>query len=254
MLAAPVLAVVAWLGWQTGVDARGGRPLRDFGLATNALSSERSEKVRVQAALVLGRAGDARATPFLIRAMTDDVSATVRAMAAQSLGAVGDERARAPLEAAEGDPHVMVRRHAAAALASLNTRLSANSIAINAMGDKTHRATTELRERMRAFVTNELKTVKNRRPGGYRIDGAIKALSISGRADVIEVKCGVELVLSTWGNAIIMMSTGEAIVERPKRQAQGGRSVQAAMEIEALQHAVRGAAEELRAHFAAHGP
>jgi hypothetical protein len=61
-------------------------------------------------------------------------------------------------------------------------------------------------------------------------------------------------VLSTWGNAIIMMSTGEAIVQRPKRQVQGGRSAQAAMEIEALEHAVRGASEELRTHFAANGP
>jgi len=252
VLAVPVLAGIAVLGWQTRVGARGQRPLRDFGLATTALSSERSEKVRVQAALVLGRAGDARATPFLIRALTDDVSPTVRAMAAQSLGTVGDDRARTPLESAERDPHVMVQRYAAAALVSLNTRLSANSIAVNAMGDKTHRASNELRERMRAFVNQELKAIKNRRPGGYRIDGSIKALTTSGRADLIEVKCGVELVLSTWGNAIIMMSTGEAIVQRPKRQVRGG--VQAAMEVEALEHAVRGASEELRTHFAANGP
>jgi hypothetical protein len=248
----PAFGVLALLGWQAGAGARGPARPRDFDLATDALVSERSEKVRVQAALVLGRAGDARATPFLIRALTDDASSTVRAMAAQALGNVGDERARAPLETAGSDPHTLVRRHAAAALANMNRRLSANSIAVNPMGDKTRRASGELRERMRDFVNTELKGFKNRRPGGYRIDGAIKILAVSGRADMVEVKCGVELVLSTWGNAIIMMSTGEAIVQRQKRQVRG--PVQAAMEVEALQHAVRGASEELRAHFAANGP
>ena len=249
-VAVPLLAV---LGWQTGADARSRTRLRDFDLATSSLASERSEKVRVQAALVLGRAGDARATPFLIRAMEEDDSPTVRAMAAQALGDVGDERARVPLEAVGvDDPSTMVRRHAAAALATLNNRLSADSIAINAMGDKTHRASTALRERMREFVASEVKGFKNHRPGGYRIDGSIKSLTVSSRADTIEVECGVELVLSTWGNAIVMMSTGEAIVQRQRRQVRG--TGQTAMEVEALEHAVRGASQELRAHFAAHGP
>ena len=251
--AVPALAVsLAVLGWQAIAAARGPAKPRDFGLATSALASERSEKVRVQAALVLGRAGDVRATPFLIRALSVDVSQTVRAMAAQSLGAVGDERARQPLEAAGADDSVMVRRHAAAALVTLNGRLSANSIAINAMGDRTRRASDQLRGRMREFVTAELRGFKNRTPGGYRVDGAIKTLAVVSRGDTIEVKCGVELVLSTWGNAIVMMSTGEAIVERQRRQVRG--SVQSAMEIEALEHAVRGACQELRAHFAANGP
>jgi hypothetical protein len=249
-VAVPLLVV---LGWHAGADARNPVRSRDFELATSSLSSERSEKVRVQAALVLGRAGEARATPFLVRALEEDASATVRAMAAQALGDVGDERARLPLEATAGiDPSVMVRRHAAAALTRLNGRLSADSIAINAMGDKTHHASTGLRERMREFVASELKGFRNHRPGGYRIDGSIKSLTVSSRLDTIEVECSVELVLSTWGNAIVMMSTGEAIVQRQRRQVRG--SVQAAMEVEALEHAVRGASQELRAHFAANGP
>lgn len=255
--AAPLLtatAIVAVLGGFEPLGlARGPARLRNFEVATSALSGERSEKVRVQAALVLGRAGDARATPFLIRALGVDPSATVRAMAAQALGKVGDERARAALEEASNDREVLVQRHAAAALAALTTRLSSDAIAVNPMGDKTHRASAELRERMRAFVLAELRSVKNRRAGGYRVDGAIKVLAVSGRADLVEVKCAVELVLSTWTNSIIMMSSGEAIVQRQRRQVRGA-AVQAEMEVEALEHAVRGASEELRTHFAANGP
>ena len=119
------------------------------------------------------------------------------------------------------------------------------------MGDKTHRARGELRELMRGFVVDELRGFGKLGAGGYIVDGAIKVLSISSVTDPIEVKCGVELVLSTSGRAIVMMSSGEAIVQRERRQF---RSVmQGSMEIEALRHAVRGASEELRQHFAANG-
>lgn len=222
-----------------------------FVAATTALISDRSEKVRVQAALVLGRAEDQRAVPFLIRALADR-SPLVRGMAAKALGHLGDQQARPGLEVAVRDRHPLVRRHAAAALEALAERQAAAPIAVQAMGDKTHRASGELRERMRGFVTAELRGFGKHGAGGYTVDGAIKSLSISGHSDLIEVKCAVELVLSSGGKAIIMMSSGEAIVQRQRRQFRP--VMQPMMEMEALQHAVRGASDELRQHFATNAP
>jgi hypothetical protein len=146
----------------------------------------------------------------------------------------------------------MVRRHAARALSAINDRPAETAIAIKPMGDRTRKASIELRERMRGFVALELRRIEKRAPGAYTVDGAIKTLSLSGRSDLIEVKCGVELVLSTGNSAIVMMSSGEAIVQRQKGQFRP--AMQPSMELEALQYAVRSAAEALRGHFAANGP
>jgi hypothetical protein len=50
---------------------------------------------------------------------------------------------------------------------------------------------------------------------------------------------------------MVMMSSGEASVQRSRRQFRP--AMQAAMEREALEHAVHGASDELRGHFAAQG-
>jgi HEAT repeats len=230
--------------------ARGPAHRDPFVGATTAVVGDRSEKVRVQAALVLGRAGDGRAVPFLMRALSDP-SPLVRAMAAQALGHIADSNARPSLEVAARDPSPIVRRHAAAALETLAERQAVSPIAVQPMGDKTHKASNELRELMRGFVAAELRGF-GKVAGGYTVDGAIKVLSTSSVTDPVEVKCGVELVLSTAGRAIVMMSSGEAIVQRERRRFRPG--MQLSMEIEALRHAVRGASEELRQHFAANGP
>src|SRR4029079_17274076 len=75
-------------------------------------------KVRVQAALVLGRLGDHSAVPSLIRAL-DDQNKTVRAIAAQALGQLADHIAADPLRALlkkEGDPFVRTQAEKALAL------------------------------------------------------------------------------------------------------------------------------------------
>ena len=231
-----------------------GEPARidPFTNATTALRGDRSEKVRTHAALVLANTLDSRAIPFLIRALGDP-SPLVRAMAAQGLGDMGDDSARAPLAAATRDPSPLVRRHAGAALKDLGERQGATIIDVKPMGDRTHKASAQLRQRMRRFVAWELKGWKQRAPGGYSVDGAIKTLSTSARSDLVEVKCAVQLVLSTGsGKAIVMMSSGEAIVQRQKRQYRP--VMQPEMELDALEHAVRGASDELRQHFAANGP
>ena len=223
----------------------------DFTVATSDLLGARSEKVRTQAALVLGRRHEARAVPFLLRALAD-LSPVVRAMAAQALGELGDETARPGLEVAANDKSPFVRRRAAAALAALSANEAEAIVTVKSMGDRTNRASPELRQHMRQAVAHELTGFKRHAPGGLAVDGAIKVLGVSMRADVVEVKCAVELILSTGrGNAIVMMTTGEAIVQRQRRHFRP--AIQSAMEQEALEQAVHGASSELRDHFAAQG-
>ena len=77
-------------------------------------------KVRVQAALVLGKLGDPRAVPPLIKALGDQ-NKTVRGIAASALGQLGDASAVEPLRDLlrhESDP--FVRGQAEKALAALS--------------------------------------------------------------------------------------------------------------------------------------
>jgi hypothetical protein len=71
---------------------------------SKALLTDPSFKVRVQAALLLGKLGDKAGTDALIRAL-DDEEKSVRAMAAQSLGKVGGAAAAPALKAHLGREH-----------------------------------------------------------------------------------------------------------------------------------------------------
>jgi hypothetical protein len=225
-----------------------------FTAATVAVVNHRSEKVRVQAALVLGRTHDPRAVPFLVKALADP-RPTVRAMAAKALGDIGDPSARVPLEVATHDDAPLVRRHAELALKIVMAMDEDSAgIDVSPMADGTGRASPALRARMRQLVQAASARFHRRGlagggGGGYAIDGTIKTLGTTMRGDVVEVTCAVQLVLSTRrGAAIIMMTSGEAVVERSRRQYRP--SMQPSLEIEALDNAVRGAADELRQHFA----
>jgi hypothetical protein len=234
--------------------------------ATTELSSARSYKVRAQAALVLGRRGEVRATPHLIRALGDP-SPAVRAVAAQALGEVGDATAQGPLQTAAADRDPFVRRFAVRALKVLGDRAAQPAaesamparppregrIHVKPMGDRTHKASPRLRDDMRRFVSGELSGLEGRTSREFSVDGAIKVLDVSSGGAQVAVTCGVELILSAGsGGGIIVMSTGEATVQRQHRAFRPG--MQTGMEQEALAHAVRGAAEELRRHVVASAP
>jgi HEAT repeats len=84
-----------------------------------AVLEDSNYKVRVQAALVLGKLGDHKAVPFLIKALADQ-NKTVRGIAAQALGQLGDGHASDPLRdlmKRETDP--FVRGQAEKAVAAL---------------------------------------------------------------------------------------------------------------------------------------
>jgi hypothetical protein len=261
----PLAAVMLALAAGEAARASDPAPADPFTEATATLAEAQSYKVRAQAALVLGRRGEARATPHLLRAL-DDPSAPVRAVAARALGMIGDPSARKRLEAATRDRDPFVRRSATAALAALGDRTigsaaaaggapvpGAGTIQVKPMGDKTHKASVHLREHMRRFVAREVESFRGRASHGFAIDGAIRVLDLTTKGPLVSVTCGVELILSAGSSgAIIVMSTGEATVER--RVATFRSGMQTDMEQEALAHAVRGATDELRQHLAANVP
>ena len=263
-LAAVTLALAAG-GAARASDPARGSAADPFTEATATLAEAQSYKVRAQAALVLGRRGEARATPYLMRAL-DDPSAPVRAVAARALGMIGDPTARKRLEVATRDRDPFVRRSATAALTALSDRangaaavvagppgLGAGTIQVKPMGDKTHKASVHLREHMRRSVAREVEGFRGRAAHNFAIDGAIRVLDLTTRGPLVSVTCGVELILSSGSSgAIIVMSTGEATVER--RVATFRPGMQTDMEQEALAHAVRGATDELRQHLAANVP
>src|SRR6266478_5967389 len=83
-----------------------------------ALGHDRSYKVRVDAALVLGRLRQTRSIPALIGALKDPNPA-VRASAAGSLGHIGSPIAKDAVAKALVDPVPLVRRRAKEALLML---------------------------------------------------------------------------------------------------------------------------------------
>src|SRR5580765_7115231 len=82
---------------------------------TRALMQDPSYKVRVQAALVLGKLADKRAVPALMQALKDE-NESVRGVAATSLGRIGDKGAANALLEATNDASEFVRSQAKKAL------------------------------------------------------------------------------------------------------------------------------------------
>jgi len=83
---------------------------------TRTLMQDASYKVRVQAALVLGKLNDRRAVPALMQALHDE-NETVRGVAATSLGRIGDKSSANALQvAATSDASEFVRSQARKAL------------------------------------------------------------------------------------------------------------------------------------------
>ena len=232
-----------------------------------SLNSDRSYRIRVGAALVLGNLHESRSVPALVRAL-DDGHPAVRATAAQALGRIGDPAAGAALARAEKDESPMVRRKAVDARKALRPaaapldidartgRRARPAFEVKAMGDRSHRAGPALREHMREVLTNELRPVgdvaasgSEAAARGFIIDGVIKEMSFAMRPDRVEVTCAVQLVISKQPTGgVYLLTSGEAVVQKPRRQFRSQH--RSHMEVEALENAVRGASEDLRRHLA----
>jgi hypothetical protein len=190
-----------------------------------ALVEDSNYKVRVQAALVLGRLGDARAVPSLVKAL-GDANRTVRAIAAQALGQVGDPSAADPLRkllGTEADP--FVRAQADKAIASLSAAGGKRAKIYLAFGPFTGGAKSAGAEAAK-IVADALARELGKLPAvtlslgpadqrnftksgllGFYIDGNITRLEDVVTGGASETNCDVKVMVSRWPTKSIISWT-----------------------------------------------
>jgi hypothetical protein len=241
------------------------------GRLVDALTDARSFKVRVHAATLLARLRDPRAVPALMDAAEMDSHPAVRGTAVRLLSRVARNdttiarQVRPVIGRALTDRDASVRRQAAAARAELDrmqapppphplprARAGALLVAVGSVGDRTGRAPRALRERMRAHMLGLLARQPRVQVAGmddpnlsFLVDGAISRLQVGPSGQDVEALCAVELVVSRPPRGIVTVASGEALVQKPRTRFQP--SATEGMEEEALEHAVRGAYENLAA-------
>lgn len=251
----------------TGAPARAQAPrIEDV---EESLVHDPSYKVRVEAALILGKLHQERSLPALI-AGARDAQPAVRAASVRALGLVGAPGGRDTVVAALHDPVPTVRNLAREALRGLggidestpaapgepSIRRRAGrqvSFEVRPVGDPRNQADPMLRSHMRDFLVQQLRPVGNVEPpegqATYAIGGVIKTLSVARGGPDVEVTCAVQLVVMRQpGNALFLMTSGEGRVQKPKRHFRP--QLQASMELEAVEVAVRGASADLISQLA----
>jgi hypothetical protein len=129
---------------------------------------------------------------------------------------------------------------------------------VQPIGALAPQATEALRERMHDLVVRQLRVLTETHvltsPHGYVIDGSIDAIDVTIRPDMVEISCSVRLILSgRRSGAMMAMTTGQATVTNPRRSPRPATilALLPAMQLEALDGAVRAASEELIGHFEA---
>ena len=193
-----------------------------------ALLEDANYKVRVQAALVLGRLGDTASVPSLVKALGDS-NKTVRAIAAQALGQLADQGAAEPLRQLmqrETDP--FVRTQAEKALAALagggpggkqRAKIYLNFGPFtggvkSATGDNARVIHDALARELGKLqvVTLSLSPVDQKnfpRTGllGFYIDGNITRLDDTLSGGASETSCDVKVMVARWPSRSIIMWT-----------------------------------------------
>ncbi|MBI5482469.1 MAG: HEAT repeat domain-containing protein [Deltaproteobacteria bacterium] len=236
------------------------------------VTTDPSYKVRVSAALVLGKLKDKRAVPALKKVLASDGHYAVRATAAQSLGQIGDKGAIPALEKAQSDSHDFVRARAKSALQALTASAPPKPepvtvavksgrerfyVGVGGIGDKSKRAGPDMVKRMREFVVRELEstpevtlrldgTGRGRKLKGFTIEGSITELKKTASRNYVEISCEVSYVVGVYpSRSIIMMTTGGATIQTPKGQFR--TTQEPGLRVSALEEAVRGAHQNLLA-------
>jgi hypothetical protein len=229
-----------------------------------SLTTDPSWRVRLQAAVVLGKLHDARAVPSLLRALSDE-NETVRGLAAQVLGDLGDSSAIAALQRARtNDDSQFVRDKAAAALGRLHgaemAMKGASSstgaggppkmhVEIGGIGVKPRHLSPELAQRLREFIIRELMktpglTLEGKPLTGFLIDSSITNVERRTTDQWVEITCEVSLIVGRLpSRAMVMMTSGGATVQAPKLGMRPEK--EKALQIDALEGAVEGAHQNL---------
>ena len=277
-VAAPFLAIVSLVTLVGPRAAVAGGDVRIEDVE-DSLARDPSFKVRVEAALILGRLHQPRSIPALVGALRDP-NGGVRAAAADALGDVASRPEPTPaalttatlprdaLFAALHDPEPGVRRSARAALHRMGVgdddrpavsgepeirhRHAETSFEVKGIGDPARHAGPALQSHMRDFLIAQLRPYGEVEPraghGTYAIDGVIKDLSLNTTGRDVEISCAVQLVISRQpGGGVFMMTNGQATVQKPRRQWRP--QLRPSMELEALETAVRAASEDLVTHL-----
>ncbi|HVU49704.1 MAG TPA: HEAT repeat domain-containing protein [Polyangia bacterium] len=218
--AALALAVVLSAG-----AARAAQPQVKVEDLTKALMEDPNYKVRVQAALVLGRLGDHAAVPSLVKALSDQ-NKTVRAIAAQALGQLADPGAADPLRdllKREGDPFVRSQTEKALALVSSDTGAkkariyltfgpftggvkSAGADAAKVIRDALSRELGKLTVVTLTLGPAEQKAFPKTMQG-YLIDGNITRLDDVPAGGSSETSCDVKVMVARWPSKSIILWT-----------------------------------------------
>lgn len=254
-----------------------------MGRLVHELHNARSFKVRAQAASLLARVEDARVVPALALALSSDKDDVVRAMVARLLGGNPGRdpqglQARAALNRAATDRSSKVRKAAQAALLALrrttahNAQLAATlpantlpaapavaagrmKIVVGQFADRSGQASPQLRERLRRQVMQQLQSQRRvmvvdrlEADVAFVVEGSIRRLSLSPMRADMDATCAVDLVLSRPTRGILLTATGEASVQRLRTSYKPQH--RAAMEEEAMVHAVRSAHDSLAQYLA----
>jgi hypothetical protein len=204
---------------------------------THALMQDTSYKVRVQAALILGKLGDRRAVPALLQALHDE-NETVRGVAATSLGRIGDKSAsNALMVASTSDSSEFVRSQARKALEAVAgggtptvapPRAGARfyvAIGFQASGGK---APAEYAHLVREALAKELQKVSSvtltvaggagepsksllasHHLSGFIVDGSIQRLSATRAGGQQQIDCDLKAFIATFPDRSIKAMTTE---------------------------------------------
>jgi hypothetical protein len=228
---AQILTLILLLGLTTGRSARADK----VDELTRTLMQDSSYKVRVQAALVLGKLADRRAVPSLLQALKDE-NETVRGVSATSLGRIGDKSAANGLLSATNDSSEFVRTQAKRALElvsatptsslTLTSRPGARfflAIGFNSQGrvdPKYHQLVREALAKELAklpSVTLSLdgagspsaQLLRQKHVEGYLVDGTIQRLSASIGGGSSQIDCDLKAFVATYPEKSIKMMTTE---------------------------------------------
>lgn len=206
------------------------------------LLEDSSYKVRLQAALLLGKLANPAAHPALVKALEDE-NRTVRGMAAQALGKIGVAETAPALKALlqrERDP--FVRSQAEKALASLAPAPSKPAGGVGKIyltfgsfsGGAARLSDARLLDALRSSLKRELAKLGGvsfaLAPGeeksfgrsgrlGFLIDGNVTRLDDAQAGGGAEINCDVKVMVARWpSKSIILWTNAGAAVQGGARE------------------------------------
>ena len=223
---------------------------------TRTLMQDPSYKVRVQAALVLGKLADRRAVPALMQALHDE-NETVRGVAATSLGRIGDRSAANALQVGGDQRQLRVRARPGAASAlelvagggggvtAAPPRAGARFYVAIGFNGGGRAAGPEYTRLVREALARELQKVSSvtlsvsgggepsrsllasRHLQGFIVDGSIQRLSATPAGGQQNIDCDLKAFVATFPDRSIKAMTQEGASLQTGSGAVGGRQRQA---------------------------